>query len=57
MKNITLVAVLAALTAFGALVACGGSTPAPATPDPAGSAAGMDSTASSAMPAAPATSK
>ncbi len=55
MKNTAIVAVLAAMLAFGALVACGGGTPAPATPDPAASAAGAaDSAAASAMPAAPA---
>jgi hypothetical protein len=56
MKNTAIVAALAALMAFGAVVACGGGTPAPATPDPAASAAATDG-AGSAAPAAPATSK
>lgn len=58
MKNITIVAVLAAMMALGALVACGGGTPAPAAPDPGAAAAGAaNSAAAGASSAAPATSK
>jgi len=52
MKNIGIVALLAAMMAFGAIVACGGGTPTPAMPDPAASAADMASGAPAA-PAAP----
>jgi len=55
MKNIGIVALLAAMMAFGAIVACGGGTPAPASPDTAASAAGdMASAAPAAPSAAPA---
>jgi hypothetical protein len=44
MKNIAIVALLATIASVGALVACGGGTPAPAVPD---------TTAPSGMPEAP----
>jgi hypothetical protein len=50
MKNIAIAALLVTVAAVGALAACGGGTPAPATPDTsASSAAPADS--SSAAPA------
>ncbi len=56
MKNITIVAILAAMMAFGAVVACGGAAPTPPTaPDPGAAAAGAANSA--AASAAPATSK
>lgn len=56
MKNIGILALLAAMMAFGAVVACGGGTPAPASPDQAASAAAdpAAAAASAAPSAAPA---
>ena len=39
MKNIAIAALLATVAAVGALAACGGGTPAPATPDTSASSA------------------
>jgi hypothetical protein len=52
MKNIAIAALLATVAAVGALAACGGGTPAPASPDTSASSAPADSSS-----AAPATSK
>jgi hypothetical protein len=51
MKNIAIAALLATVLAVGALAACGGGTPAPATPDTAASSAAPPADSSAAPPA------